>query len=186
MIDYPAGAIAHHAGVTPFDWVPCDGRTLDGTHLAFADLWSVIGTTYGGTGISAFMVPNLGGRILSAVSESQEIGSFKGIAHVTLGASTAPTPGHSHTITNVGHTHTPSSPHQHDAQYFLSTAGVPKDGVGITINTWTGGNTFNSNSSSAGVTLGSESIGAFSSTVVSPASHDNRQPSAPIGAMIKL
>lgn len=75
----PSGTIVAFAGLNaPEGWVICDGRTLDATDtsteyelLANNDavskyyfLWQVIGTTYGGTGQSAFKVPDLRGEFI--------------------------------------------------------------------------------------------------------------------------
>ncbi len=46
----------------PAGWVPCDGRLL--SVLTEANLFAVLGTTYGGDGVTTFAVPDLRGRAL--------------------------------------------------------------------------------------------------------------------------
>lgn len=60
----PVGAIFMWPTTTaPTGFVLCDGSTYDGTIATYLDLWTVIGTTYGGSGQSSFAVPDLRGRI---------------------------------------------------------------------------------------------------------------------------
>lgn len=56
------GEVRLYAGTaTPDGWARCDGQRLDVG--AFGDLYTVIGTTYGGDGRQAFAVPDLRGRV---------------------------------------------------------------------------------------------------------------------------
>lgn len=56
----PVGSVIPFAGdIAPDGWFICDGRLLDQTQ--YADLHTVIGTTYGGAG-SDFRIPDLRGR----------------------------------------------------------------------------------------------------------------------------
>lgn len=63
----PTGSIVDFAGNTPPDgWLLCYGQTLNATsNPQYAGLWAVIGTTYGGTGITAFNLPDLRGRVVA-------------------------------------------------------------------------------------------------------------------------
>lgn len=45
----------------PFGWLPCDGQTL--AINSYPDLYNVIGTTYGGDGVTTFVLPDMRGRI---------------------------------------------------------------------------------------------------------------------------
>jgi len=58
----PTGTIIMTAGSTPSGYVLCDGATYNGTQAAYSALYTVITTTYGGTGVTAFKVPDLRGR----------------------------------------------------------------------------------------------------------------------------
>lgn len=108
----PAGTINPYAGTTaPPGWLFCYGQTLDSTtNLEYADLFSAIGTTYGGSGASSFIVPDLRGRAVAGVDNmggtaasrltstvltaSNTIGATGGAQTQTL--STAQLPVHSH------------------------------------------------------------------------------------------
>jgi hypothetical protein len=58
----PAGAILPFAGtVIPSGWLECDGRSVDKT--AYPDLFTAIGTTYGGDGAPNFRLPSLKTRV---------------------------------------------------------------------------------------------------------------------------
>lgn len=62
----PVGAMAAYGGSTaPSGWVICDGTAYDRTSSTYANLFAVIGTTYGtGSGGNDFQVPDLRGRAL--------------------------------------------------------------------------------------------------------------------------
>jgi len=56
------GTIKIFAGdVYPDGWLPCDGRCLK--IREYADLYTIIGTTYGGNGRTTFVLPDLRGRV---------------------------------------------------------------------------------------------------------------------------
>jgi len=76
----------------------------DGSHYSSADypdLWTVLGTTYGGTGSTDFAVPDLRGKVAMGSSGSHAIGSSGGAETVTLTTGEIP----SHTHTDTGHSH---------------------------------------------------------------------------------
>ena len=83
----------------PMGWLPADGRTVD---IAEYDvLFSLLGTTYGGDGISTFHLPDLRGR--AAVGQgagpgltARPLGSSAGAESATL--TTAQMPAHTHTV----------------------------------------------------------------------------------------
>ena len=62
-INTPVGSIQMYAGSTaPSGWLICDGSAVSRTD--YADLFSVIGTTYGsGDGSTTFNIPNLKGKV---------------------------------------------------------------------------------------------------------------------------
>lgn len=66
----------------PLNWVPCDGRLLS---ISDNDaLYALIGTTYGGDGLTTFAVPDLRGRAPFHHSSNYPIGSRGGTETVTL------------------------------------------------------------------------------------------------------
>lgn len=60
----PVGTVQPFAGsVEPPGWLFCFGQSLNAsTSPQYADLFSVLSTTYGGSGITAFSLPDLRGR----------------------------------------------------------------------------------------------------------------------------
>lgn len=60
---FPIGAISPYAGsIAPTNWLLCDGSAI--SRVTYADLFNVIGTTYGaGNGSTTFNLPNLNGRV---------------------------------------------------------------------------------------------------------------------------
>jgi microcystin-dependent protein len=60
----PAGVITQYVGTAaPAGWRLCDGTQYNAADSTYARLWAAIGTTYGGSGINAFSVPDLRGRV---------------------------------------------------------------------------------------------------------------------------
>jgi microcystin-dependent protein len=112
----PVGGVTMFGGLKaaiPYNYLPCDGRTLNTTE--FADLFNVIGYRYGGSGTS-FILPNLfdfpAVRTLSSdnTSTSGNLGTDQkfstGHTHTLNSHSST---GHSHTLnshSSTGHTHT--------------------------------------------------------------------------------
>jgi microcystin-dependent protein len=82
----------------PVGWALCNGQTLP---ISQNDaLFNLIGTTYGGDGVSNFNLPNLQGRIPFHQGNNQGnvlvIGQLSGTESVTL--TTSQLPAHSHTL----------------------------------------------------------------------------------------
>lgn len=63
----PTAAIMNYGGATaPAGYLPCNGAAVSRT--TYANLFAVIGTTYGaGDGSTTFNVPNIAGSILSVI-----------------------------------------------------------------------------------------------------------------------
>jgi microcystin-dependent protein len=58
----PTGAVIPWAGTSgsaPIGWIFCDGTVYDGADPAYADLYSVIGSSYGPAPVGYFAVPNM-------------------------------------------------------------------------------------------------------------------------------
>lgn len=129
----PAGIVTSFAGsIAPSGWLICDG-TLKST-TAYADLFTAIGYTYGGSG-SQFGVPNLKGRVPVGLDTSQaefdNINDTGGSKTHTLIA--AEMPNHTHTgSTNTTGSHNHSyQDHPRDAsvKYASGTAGQDRSAV---------------------------------------------------------
>lgn len=118
----PVGTTQSFAGTTaPTGWLLCFGQSLNATaNPQYAALFNALGTTYGGTGITAFNVPDLRGRAphgkddMGGSAASRITSGASGITGNTLGATggtethtltTTQTPAHNHSVTDPGHTH---------------------------------------------------------------------------------
>jgi microcystin-dependent protein len=90
------GEIRMFAGnFAPSGWVFCDGRLL-----SIADnevLFNLIGTTYGGDGVTNFAVPDLRGRAPIHQGNGYVIGQMGGTETISLTINQIPS--HNHTIT---------------------------------------------------------------------------------------
>lgn len=91
----PEGTVQPYSGsAAPTGWLLCAGQTLNSiTSPEYAPLFSVIGTTYGGTGASSFIIPDLRGRTpfgkdnMGGTTISRITAAGSGITGTTLGAS---------------------------------------------------------------------------------------------------
>jgi microcystin-dependent protein len=78
----------------PQGWALCDGQTLAISQNTA--LFSLIGTTYGGDGITTFQLPNLQGNVAIMAYQNYVLGATSGEASHTLTINE--TPAHSHSI----------------------------------------------------------------------------------------
>ena len=111
--DNPPGAVQMFGGDSaPSGWLLCDGTAV--SRSAYADLFSVIGTTYGaGDGSTTFNLPDLQDRFPIGKSGTRALGTTGGSETIDLA--------HSHTVD--GHTHslsTASLNHRHSLGISLS------------------------------------------------------------------
>lgn len=98
MSDQYVGEIRMFGGnYAPEGWLPCDGRLLSISE--YDVLYTLIGTTYGGDGVSTFAVPDLRGRV--PINDGQgpglsyyAIGQAGGVNEVSL--TSAEYPSHVH------------------------------------------------------------------------------------------
>jgi microcystin-dependent protein len=110
----PVGSLMPYAGTSaPTGWTLCFGQAVSRT--TFADLFAVVGTTYGiGDGSTTFNLPDLRGRVVAGkddmggTSANRLTGLSGGVNGDVLGAAggaeihtltTAEMPSHTHTIT---------------------------------------------------------------------------------------
>ena len=78
----------------PRGWALCNGQLLPINQNQA--LFSILGTTYGGNGVTNFALPNLQGRVPIHASDSNPLGSSLGEASHTL--TIAELPGHTHAL----------------------------------------------------------------------------------------
>lgn len=101
-MDFYIGSIyAFGFNYAPVGWQKCDGSLLQISQ--YETLYVLIGTTYGGDGVSTFAVPNLQGRVPLGTGQgtglsNYTIGQRAGSESVTLNANNLPTHNHSSTI----------------------------------------------------------------------------------------
>jgi len=86
----------------PVGWLQCNGQIL--AISQFAALFALLGTTYGGNGVSTFQLPNLQGRVpvhagQSAGTSNYVLGEVTGSESVTLASNQMPI--HSHALNCV-------------------------------------------------------------------------------------
>ena len=81
--DTPVGTILGYGGASaPSGWLLCDGSAVSRT--AYAELWGVVGTTYGsGDGSTTFNVPDTTGFIIYAQSISSRVATASPPQYVT-------------------------------------------------------------------------------------------------------
>lgn len=106
----PSGMIAPFAGTSaPTGWLLCQGQSLNAVaNSDYAGLWAALGTTYGGTGQSAFNLPDMRDRIpvgKSSNSPFDALANTGGDKSVTLTSAESGIAAHSHS-TSVGATAT--------------------------------------------------------------------------------
>ncbi|NTV15708.1 MAG: phage tail protein [Desulfobulbaceae bacterium] len=111
MSDAFVGEIRMFGGTyAPMDWAFCDGSTLQISQ--YDVLFSLLGTTYGGDGVTNFKLPDLRGRLPVHMGQGQgltnrTIGTAFGTETETL--QVAHIPAHSHLISAGGDATTVSS-----------------------------------------------------------------------------
>lgn len=89
-------------GFAPVQWAMCNGQTL--SIASNQALFALLGTTYGGNGVTTFQLPNLQGRAAlhfgtSTTGASYGIGQNAGAETVTL--TIAQMPAHTHVVTGT-------------------------------------------------------------------------------------
>lgn len=120
----PIGTVNPYAGSTaPTNWLICDGTTKSiAANPELANLYAVIGTTYGGTSSSSFKLPDLRGRSPIGVGTgtgltARALADAVGVESVTLTGAQSGTSAHTHLNTLTG------GDHNHTALSFLSDTG---------------------------------------------------------------
>ena len=139
----------------PKGWLYCQGQTLPiNSNQA---LFSLLGTTYGGDGVTTFRLPDLRGRVITGVGGSTYYqGQVGGSETVTL--TQAQMPAHGHAYQGTIKTGTA-------AEYPEASQGFPARGTATQFATGT-----------PNATLGPNALPNTTSSVGGSQAHDNRQP----------
>ncbi len=102
----PIGTIVPFAGpatAIPDGWLLCDGTALNAsTDLKYSQLFSVIGTTWGGSGSTNFSVPDLRGQFLRGLNTTA---SGEDANRILGSHQDADLSSHTHAATQAAHTH---------------------------------------------------------------------------------
>jgi microcystin-dependent protein len=113
MTDCFLGEIRLFGGAyAPEDWALCDGSSL--AIRTYPDLYSLIGTTYGGDGVNTFRLPDFRGRVvvgqgqMGSSNSNFALGQSGGTETVTL--TVAQIPAHNHKFNALNTPATTSSP----------------------------------------------------------------------------
>lgn len=136
------GEIILWSGSSP----PDDDNLLlcDGSHISNVDypaLWSIIGTTYGGSGATDFALPDLQGKVAIGASVDHGLASTGGSDTVTL--TTAEMPAHTHTTQPHSHSEGIAAPSLAEIPVIPVPSSTPAVGItgasGVTVDSTGGG-----------------------------------------------
>jgi microcystin-dependent protein len=120
------GVIFPYAGSSaPAGYLLCDGASL--VRTSYADLFAIIGTTYGSADASHFTLPNLKGKVIVGLNASETefdtLGETGGEKTHTL--ITAEIPAHTHTYRTINNSGSINSGGQIKADEATSTGSTP-------------------------------------------------------------
>ncbi len=170
------GEIRMFAGQKPpVNWHVCDGSVL--SISAYNTLYSLLGTIYGGDGVSTFGIPDLRGRAIvnqgkSLAGTNYTIAQKGGAELVTLEEANIPT--HTHTFTVSASTATQPLP----TNNFLAAPDDPT-AANKTLLSYLPSNT-------TGLAKVNMNAAAVSDSGESGEAHENRQPFIPMNYIISL
>lgn len=191
----PSGSVMMYAGTTaPTGWLICDGSVLN--VATYPTLGALLGSVYGGNGVTTFAIPDLRGRVPIGTGAGggltvRNLGETGGLEEVALSSDQLPS--HFHTIPDHEHNFIPDShihavtltgydaeiDHTHDVGSTdkVSGPGTPSGSDGQV--------SANVDSVAQGGTIESTSIGNTGSTGGNEA-HDNMQPFLSLNFIIKI
>ena len=123
----PVGTIAPYGGSNdPAYWLICDGRAVSRT--AYADLFTVIGTTYGtGDGSTTFNIPDLRGNVAMGASDDYDLGDIGGKSELKLSATIGAANSNSVSLGYITDGYT-SYQGSHGATYVIAGSGISFSG----------------------------------------------------------
>jgi microcystin-dependent protein len=195
--------VAFVTASSPSGWMTCQGQTLNSVSSPqYANLYSAIGTTYGGSGASSFNLPDLRLRVpigagtgagLSARTRGNSLGSN---TH-SLSSTQTGLRGHGHTKTETAHGHSVATDsHSHGVEWNVELLLNSLDPSWWPVDYGTGGaTTQGSQNETAGFSVGTSSHNGYGGTATfsvgyhtgsNGTTHNNMQPSLLINYIIKI
>lgn len=166
----PVGVMQPYPGtIAPEGWLLCNGQTV--SRLEFADLFSLIGVTYGaGDGSTTFALPDTRDRLLIGAGTLVSLGATAGANELTILKDNLPDyalpvtdAGHTHTFTADAHNHTVTDPgHAHaitDPGHVHGGAVTAAAGTEYSNATGNDGVTGDTSSATTGITVDSNTTG---------------------------
>jgi len=181
----PLGAIIDFAGSTaPTGWLLCYGQAVSRT--VYADLFAIIGTTYGsGDGSTTFNLPDLRGRVIAGRdnmggtranrltstyfgADATGVGVTGGLESQTLSTSQIPAHSHPNSLNDPGHSHK-----------YTDSSGGSHGGSGLPGGSSGGENAASTLSSGTGISINNADAGGGSA-------HANVQPTIIINKIIRV
>jgi microcystin-dependent protein len=124
MSDPFVGEIRMFGGnYAPVDWALCNGQLLPISE--YQPLFALIGTTYGGDGVTTFALPNLQSRIPLHMASSYPLGQAGGVENVALTANQIPVHTHVPQANSVGALTSPTSNFWANSTASQFTTGAP-------------------------------------------------------------
>lgn len=172
---------AFGSSAVPTGFLACDGASYLRTD--YPDLFTAIGTTWGSADGTHFNVPDLRGKSIlgsgtGAGLTVRSVGQTGGEeTHVLI---TAELPSHSHGVTDPGHIHIDSG-HTHSAPTVSGTAGAAGSPIGS--NAFVNSSAGNTGSGTANIQP--HTTGITTNNAGSDTAHNNMQPWACVGFIIK-
>lgn len=179
----PAGVITQYVGTAaPSGWRLCDGTLYNAADSTYARLWATIGTTYGGSGINSFAVPDLKGRVpvgygAGASLTARALNDKGGFETHLLSGQESGIQQHTHPNTLTDPTHS----HAQIANY----NGVPNSTVGVEldVSTYSGEYGYRRTTSDpTNITINNAGVGHVNAINA----HNNMQPFVVVSYIIKL
>ena len=119
--------------LAPRGWALCNGQLL--SIAQNQALFAILGTTYGGNGVTTFGLPNLQGRVPVSPGQGIQLGEASGVGQVTLLSTNLPSHNHPAYASTAAGAEDPTNQGPAGAKaYGPATALVPMapEAVGVT------------------------------------------------------